>query len=134
MFKRGIFVVVILIVAAALPAVLVSGYSIISGDTSVRPLAVSHTPARRSRTNEIVVQVEWGRDASYRITEEEFGQRLVDAFYAHGEAAIIEISPVSGSDVMVTFHSGPNTFGPMTAREAASGIRPVIAAFRMSSR
>lgn len=138
MKKQHVGLLVGLILAVATPSVLAVGYYLVTGDASIRPLALTREIHARVRAwqvgADIRARVEWGLNAPVRLSQEQLRERITEAFAAHGEQVFVILEETNATTIRVTYEMGRNTFGPLSISQAANGVRPAIDAFRISLR
>lgn len=124
-----------LIAFVAAPTVATLGYSVVSGDSSFRPLGATVDNLRLLIAGEdiIVVTVKYGSHNRSGISHGQVEQTLRAAFDAKGIDALVMIHEAPGSKhIKVTYEVGKSHFGPMLYRQTPKAVKGVVAAYRMA--
>lgn len=126
-----LFAVVAVIIT---PTVSMLTYYAATGDPTLRPLAASVKQLRGYFAGgvDIMIEVQWGNNASSPQSQEQVAKILRSAFLSKGLDAHVVFRNVKGSrSIHVTYKVGISEFGPMQLAETPHAVQSVVEAYRM---
>lgn len=122
------------VLAVSFPTFLSLLWHYLSGDPTIRPLAITREALIDSGDYEGVVihaNVAWDPTDSSFASDKSFAQALRNGFRAKGLDLSVK-THLSNRGSYVTYNIGPSTVGPFPAQAATRGINAAAAAYRMA--
>jgi hypothetical protein len=132
--SRPNFLLLVLVLATALPASAALMLYKFTGDPTLRPFGLTKNSLAEGDNAqavlEILVQLDWGVDVPATVLRDDVRQRLGNALDIYDIDFRLKFSSVPGPEINVTYVVEHNQFGPYRFHNASQGIPSALAAFR----
>ncbi|MCF3593786.1 hypothetical protein LZG00_07210 [Rhodobacteraceae bacterium LMO-12] len=139
--KGNLLRVILIIVFLAAPAVTVRILSNYSDAPYLQPLALTKKGISALETTQegngnarIDVHVNWGRETTGTLTQEQLHRLLTTTLSQQTEAYHLVFHDIPGKEIGVVFVVGSNRYGPYPPNIMLGGLNSALMALRMTHR